>query len=52
MGKSFDKIMAFLRTFETMDINVDKFISFIMKNRISSRKIQQMETEFRATNPR
>jgi len=46
LGKGFDKIMAFIKGLETMVVDVDKFISFIVKNRIPSRKIQHLEEEY------
>lgn len=46
LGKGFDKIMAFMRGLETMVIDVDKFISFITRNRIPSKKIHHLEEEY------
>jgi len=46
LGKGFDKIMAFIRSLETLVVDVDKFISFIMKNRIPSKKIIYLEDEY------
>jgi ankyrin repeat protein len=46
LGKSFDKIMAFMRGMETLNVNADKFISFIIKNRIPSKKIHALEEEY------
>jgi len=39
--KSFDQIMDFFRSLETMEVDVDKFISYIVKHRIPSRVIQE-----------
>jgi ankyrin repeat protein len=46
LGKGFDKIMAFMRGLETIVIDVDKFIAFITKNRIPTRKIRHLEDEY------
>lgn len=46
LGKSFDKIMAFMRGLETSPVDVDKFISFIVKNRIPTKKITSLEVEY------
>jgi len=46
LGKGFDKIMAFFRSLETINVNVDKFISFIVKNRIPPRRILALEEEY------
>lgn len=44
LGKSFDRIMAFLRTLETkVDIDTDKFIATIVKNKIPIKKIRKMD---------
>jgi len=48
LGKSFDKIMAFLRSLEAKtDIDSDKFLASILKNKISSRKIKRVEAKLK-----
>jgi len=51
IGKSFDKIMGFLRALETStELDVDKFMSFIIKHKISQRKIRQVEGKITKSN--
>jgi hypothetical protein len=43
-GQSFDRIMAFLRSLEAKtDIDTDKLLASILRNKISSRKIRKVE---------
>ena len=50
IGRPFDKVMAFLRSLEsTVDVPVDKFIAVIVKNKISSRKLRQVESKLKKT---
>jgi hypothetical protein len=48
LAKSFDKIMAFLRTLESKtDIDSDKFLATILRNKISTRKIRRVEARLK-----
>jgi len=40
--KTFDQIMAIFRSFETMYIDPDQFVSFIYKHRIPPKKLQEV----------
>jgi len=49
-GKSFDKIMAFLRSMESKEIDTDKFLASILKNKISSRAIKRVAAKLKKKN--
>jgi len=51
IGKSFDKIMGYLRQLETTsELDVDKFMASIIRNKISLRKIRQIEGKITKSN--
>jgi len=48
LSMQFDQIMGFLKSLESMDIDPDDFISFIMKNKVKTKTIRKFEEKYKA----